>query len=266
MLRARVITALILLAGFLVVLFVLPTWGAGLVFAMASGLGGWEWGGMMRQTAAQRQVYGVSVAVVCLACATAPMLWPMLWALATGFWVVVVPLWFRRGWKLPGGFPGMLVGMLLLVPLWAALVALLQRGPGWLFAAMAVVWVADIAAYFAGRAFGQVKLAPSISPGKTWEGAYGAGVAVLLYAGCAASIAGLGWPESLMGWVLAVIGLWMLTGVSILGDLFESMAKRCAGVKDSSGLLPGHGGVLDRIDSLTSTLPLVALFLHLKAG
>lgn len=266
MLRARVITALILLAGFLVVSFVLPIWAAGLVIAMVCGLGGWEWGGMLRQTELQRRVFGVLVAAVCLACAVVPLLWPFLWALATGFWIIVVPFWFRRGWGLPGGFPGMLVGMLLLVPLSAALVALLQRGPGWLFVAMAVVWIADIAAYFAGRAFGRTKLAPSISPGKTREGAYGAGMAVLLYAFCAASLAGMGLPGSVMGWFSAVVGLWLLTGVSILGDLFESMAKRSAGIKDSSRLLPGHGGVLDRIDSLTSTLPVIALFLHMKAA
>lgn len=265
MLRARIVTALILLAGFLVVLFVLPLWGAGVAFAAASGVAGWEWAGMLNMKEMQRRGFAVLIAVACLGCAFVPAIWPILWVLAAGFWMLVVPLWFRQKWMLPRGALGVAVGLLLLLPTWAALMALLQRGPGWLFAAMAVIWVADIAAYFAGRAFGRTKLAPSISPGKTREGAYGAGLGVLAYALGAALLAGIPLPDSGAGWLVAVTGLWLLTGVSILGDLFESMAKRAAGIKDSSHLLPGHGGVLDRIDSLTSALPVVALFLHFRA-
>jgi phosphatidate cytidylyltransferase len=126
---------------------------------------------------------------------------------------------------------------------------------------MALVWVADIAAYFAGRTWGRHKLAPTISPGKTWEGAAGALIGVLIYA----TVLGLYGPargEELPGFSQCVqmgMILLLLTAVSIMGDLFESLAKRQAGVKDSSALLPGHGGVLDRIDSLTSTLPFAAL-------
>ena len=118
--------------------------------------------------------------------------------------------------------------------------------------------LADIAAYFTGRAFGRRKLAPSISPGKSWEGAYGAVVGVAVYGLACLSYIGypLGEPGRL---VLALVGLVAFTAVSIIGDLFESMVKRQAGVKDSGTLLPGHGGILDRIDSLTSTLPLAAL-------
>jgi phosphatidate cytidylyltransferase len=119
-----------------------------------------------------------------------------------------------------------------------------------------VVWLADIAAYFFGRTFGKRKLAPSISPGKTWEGAIGGGVAVVVY--------GFMLAPQLPGKLSANYGLLLLVlivlvAISIIGDLFESLLKRQAGLKDSSNVLPGHGGVLDRIDSLTSTLPLVAL-------
>lgn len=265
MLRARVVTALLLLAGFLVVLFLLPVWAAGVFFAAASGVAGWEWAGMLKMNEVQRRSFAAFVAAACLGCSLFRPVWPLLWGGAAVFWLLVVPLWFNQGWILSRGVWSMVVGLILLLPTWAALMALLQRGPGWLFAAMAAVWVADIAAYFAGRAFGRIRLAPSISPGKTREGAYGAGLAVVLYAVGAALVAGIALPTSASEWLIAVLGLWLLTGVSILGDLFESMAKRAAGIKDSSNLLPGHGGVLDRIDSLTSALPLVALFLHLRA-
>ena len=123
---------------------------------------------------------------------------------------------------------------------------------------MAAVWVADIAAYFTGRAFGRRKLAPSISPGKSWEGAYGAVAGVCAYG--LACLSYIGYPVAEPGkLVLALVGLVAFTAVSIIGDLFESLVKRQAGVKDSGTLLPGHGGILDRIDSLTSTLPLAAL-------
>lgn len=257
---------MILLAGFLIVLFVLPVWAAGVVFAAASGVAGWEWAGMLKLEETPRRIFAALVAMACLACSFASAAWPVLWSLSAAFWVLAVPLWLKRGWPLPRGMTGRGVGMLLLIPTWAALMSLLQRGPGWLFAAIATIWVADIAAYFAGRAFGRTKLAPSISPGKTREGAYGAGLAVMAYALGAALLAGIPLPHSGGGWLSAVIGLWVLTGVSILGDLFESMAKRAAGIKDSSHFLPGHGGVLDRIDSLTSALPLVALFLHIKTS
>jgi phosphatidate cytidylyltransferase len=122
---------------------------------------------------------------------------------------------------------------------------------------MALVWVADIAAYFAGRAFGKRKLAPSISPGKSWEGVYGALAGVTVYMVINGLLGNplLGAAPGL-GVVVATL---VLTPVSVLGDLFESAMKREAGVKDSSGLLPGHGGVLDRVDALASTLPVAAL-------
>jgi phosphatidate cytidylyltransferase len=148
-----------------------------------------------------------------------------------------------------------LVGFVLLVPPSLAIAHLRLLSPWLLLGVMAAVWVADIAAYFTGRAFGRRKLAPSISPGKSWEGAYGAVVGVV--SGLACLIHRLPHVAGQAGAGAGRAG--GLHGVSIIGDLFESLVKRQAGVKDSGTLLPGHGGILDRIDSLTSTLPLAAL-------
>ena len=128
-----------------------------------------------------------------------------------------------------------------------------------LLAIMATVWLADIAAYFSGRTFGRHKLAPAISPGKTWEGAIGGVLAVVVYGFLFLSVL----PKELAGSPgLLCMLLVTFAAFSIVGDLFESLLKRQAGLKDSSGILPGHGGVLDRIDSLTSTLPMAAIALH----
>ena len=125
----------------------------------------------------------------------------------------------------------------------------MRVAPAFLLGVMAVVWIADTAAYFAGRRFGRHKLAPTISPGKTWEGVAGAFCALALYAGALSMLVGM--PLLSLG--LMVSGLLYL---SVLGDLFESWIKRVSGMKDSGNILPGHGGVLDRIDALTSTLPI----------
>jgi phosphatidate cytidylyltransferase len=127
---------------------------------------------------------------------------------------------------------------------------------------MAVAWVSDIAAYFTGRAWGRRKLAPNISPGKTWEGVAGAFVGVVVY-GVAVGLS-TGWLAELSFVALlgAVLALLLLTALGVVGDLFESLLKRQAGIKDSSQILPGHGGVLDRIDSLLAILPPAALILH----
>ena len=159
------------------------------------------------------------------------------------------------------------VGVVVVLPAGLAVVSLHSIAPHILLMLLAFVWIADIAAYFVGRPFGKHKLAPLISPGKSWEGAIGALVATCIYA----IICAMALPQ------LSVIvkgGLWLaylgvavlLWALSIAGDLFESLVKRQAGVKDSGSLLPGHGGVLDRIDSLTSTLPVSALLFYLIAG
>jgi phosphatidate cytidylyltransferase len=141
------------------------------------------------------------------------------------------------------------VGVVVLLPTFAALLYLHGRGPGVLLGVMAIVWIADTAAFFAGRQFGRHKLAPAISPGKTWEGVAGAFVALALYAVALSLPSGI----PLLWLLLMLSGLLYL---SVLGDLFESWIKRLSGMKDSGSMLPGHGGVLDRIDALTSTLPI----------
>lgn len=258
MLKARVITALLLVAGFLAVLFLLPATAAGLVFALVAALGGWEWAGLMKAHRRTRIVFGVLVLFSCLVLWARPAdSFPLLWSVAALFWLLAVPFWLYR--RRQPGSSGYVVGWILLVPTWAALVDLHGRSPVLLLAVMALVWIADIAAYFTGRACGRHKLAPAISPGKTWEGVAGAVAGVLLYGLLVAdALPGLGGIGSL---TLAGI-LLLLTALSVVGDLFESLIKRQAGMKDSSQLLPGHGGILDRIDSQTSTLPLVALLLY----
>lgn len=277
MLRARVITALLLVAGFLAVLFLLSPAVAALVFALVTALAAWEWAGLMRARSPARKLFAGVVLATCLGLWWRPAgSFPLLWTAAALFWVAVVPFWMAT--RRTAGSWGYVVGWVLLVPTWAALVDLHGRSPWLLLAVMALVWIADIAAYFTGRAFGRHKLAPSISPGKTWEGVAGAGVAVVIYGvwlvGLAPSwLAALGvtlrplngagaavWPL-----VSLVMFLLLATAVGVIGDLFESMVKRQAGMKDSSQLLPGHGGILDRIDSQTSTLPLVALTLLLTS-
>jgi phosphatidate cytidylyltransferase len=142
-----------------------------------------------------------------------------------------------------------------LIPFWYAL-AWLQQTPVRLLVTLGVVWIADIAAYFAGRAFGRHKMAPTISPGKTWEGVLGAVVAVVAYWSVVCAFV----PEFGRLFVSGLVWVLLLTAASIQGDLFESWMKRLAGVKDSGALLPGHGGLLDRVDALTSTLPFAALY------
>jgi phosphatidate cytidylyltransferase len=145
-----------------------------------------------------------------------------------------------------------------------AILALFQRSPVYLVSVLAIIWIADIGAYFAGKAFGRRKLAPSISPGKSWEGAVGGWLAVLLLASVTTMLPAFEATfaaelQTRMGWGGFVIAMSLLVAASVIGDLFESKLKRRAGMKDSSHLLPGHGGVLDRVDALIPALPLAAL-------
>jgi phosphatidate cytidylyltransferase len=155
-----------------------------------------------------------------------------------------------------------------IVGCFAAIVELFRHSPVYLLSVMALVWIADIGAYFSGKAFGKRKLAPSISPGKSWEGAIGGGIAVLVIASATVLMAASGSPladtfavrlQAEHGWAITILALLAITAASVVGDLFESQLKRRAGFKDSSNLLPGHGGVLDRIDALIPVLPLAAL-------
>ncbi len=262
MLRTRVVTALVLLAGLLSALFYLPPngWVAAVVLVAVGAA--WEWAGLIGRPVPVRIAFAAVVAVVTpgiliadRSAATSGAL--VLFATSLFFWAIVAPAWLVRKWRIAssGGF---FVGLLVIVPTALALVHLRTFSPRVLLAVMAVVWVADIAAYFCGRALGRHKLAPNISPGKSWEGAVGGALAVVAYGFGAATLAGHDWTfgSALLFALLLVV----LAVLSVFGDLFESLAKRQIGVKDSGNLLPGHGGLLDRIDSLTATMPAVALF------
>lgn len=261
MLIKRVATVAVLLPLFLGGLFHLPPLAWGYVLLLMLGAGAYEWGRLIGFSRPAALAYSAVAAGAGLAWLNGPggassLAATGLWLLATAFWALLVPVWLWRGWRLGSPVLGMATGLLVLFPAWLALVALQPR-PWLLLALMGVVWVADSAAYFAGHRWGRLKLAPSISPGKTWEGVAGAVAGVALYHaavwhwGLAHQMPGAGAGMALL--VAALVPL------SILGDLFESLMKRQAGVKDSGTLLPGHGGVLDRIDALTSTLPLAAL-------
>ncbi|MCB1917247.1 MAG: phosphatidate cytidylyltransferase [Rhodocyclaceae bacterium] len=271
MLRTRVLTALVLVSVFGAILFGAPGPAWTVFAAVIAALSAWEWTGLIRVTGPGRIVFASLLGVLVLVIAPSGQVvetnWPslILFAASAVFWLIVAPLWLKAGWQVPRRWQGLALGVLLLLPPALAMIAIRQQfGPWWLLAIMASVWMADVAAYFVGRRFGRVKLAPRISPGKSREGAYGAIVGVLLYAMIVAFASGALAPEPLAVSVLALACV-VHTVVSIVGDLFESLAKRQAGVKDSGAILPGHGGVLDRIDSLLSTLPLVALAAHLPS-
>ncbi len=257
-LKRRMLTAAGLVAALLIALYgvsdqVWALFMIGLVTAAA-----WEWAGLVRLARSGRLLYA---AVTALACAAILALhgqdgvWPYLPAVL--FWSILAPYWLQRGVQVRHRLLLAALGWLLLLPAALAMVRLRAEGPEFLLAVLGVVVVADSAAYFTGRRYGRRKLAPRISPGKTWEGVFGAWLAVSLYA----LLLNWLWPAS-CGWscLPPVMGaMWVLFMLSIMGDLFESWLKRQAGVKDSGSLLPGHGGVLDRIDSQIAVLPAAVL-------
>jgi phosphatidate cytidylyltransferase len=270
MLRQRILTAVVLA----LVLVASLSWSLlafSAVIALAAGVAMFEWLRLARLgdqvTIPAGAVFG---ALLLLAQATMPGLMPaaapVLCGLAVAGWIAIGALLVRaqtRGVQV-GPMPLVLLAVLFLLAAWAALQNLLAGGAVELLSAMAIVWLADIAAYFFGRTFGRSKLASRISPGKTWAGAWGALGAVIVVAFLARSA----WPAAPLvtndiigaAGALVAAGLFaLLVAASIVGDLFESLLKRQAGVKDSSKLLPGHGGVLDRIDALLPVLPLVVL-------
>jgi phosphatidate cytidylyltransferase len=261
-LKSRVLTVLLILPLFLAALFALPQsiWGALLLAVVAAAC--LEWARLSALSASTRAGFIAAVLVACVVAAAAQPLGMAVLVLALVLWAGIVPFWLGR--KLPANAASLAVaGVLVLVSAWYALYEL-QPSAARLLALLAVVWIADTAAYFAGRRFGRRKLAPSISPGKTWEGVAGAALAVSVYYG----IVWMAWaPPFLAGdrWLeLAIVA--GMTILSIEGDLFESWIKRRAGVKDSGTLLPGHGGVLDRIDGLVAAAPWAALVSMLGRG
>jgi phosphatidate cytidylyltransferase len=268
MLKTRVITGVALLAGLLAALFFLPPLLWVVFCALICALAAWEWAGLAGWRGKARVVYGVVLG--CLCCFAVAFFghgaWFLLLFTSTLFWLLAVPFWLWRKWPLCfHPWSAALVGIVVLIPPTLVFIALREIfDPLVLLMICALAWVADIAAYFSGRTFGGKKLAPNISPGKTWAGAIGGVIGVLVYCNIVFFVTkfdGLGFEiryVPLLQLVIVGLAVW-----SIIGDLFESLLKRQAGVKDSSNLLPGHGGILDRIDSLISILPLLLLFLFL---
>lgn len=261
MLRERIITALLLIGGFLGCLFLLPDTAWAVVVLLPLVIGAWEWAKLSNFATPLKYTF---VLANLLAAGAVYVLQAaqIVYLAAAILWLVVVPLTLAYGWQLKSVALRIPLGLLVLVPLWVALVELRTHGgAGMLLMLMAVVWIADSAAYFTGRQFGKHKLAPTISPGKTWEGVVGAALALLIYLVIILSALQSATFDA-RAWLLPALILGgLMLYLSIIGDLFESWIKRVAGAKDSGNILPGHGGVLDRIDALTSTLPIAALVL-----
>lgn len=267
MLKQRIITALILLPIALCGFFLLKGTGFALFIGLVVTLGAWEWARLAGFAAQSARVgYAALVAVMLFFMHILPGLAPWVLGAAVLWWAVATYLvltypgsaahWSSAACKL-------VIGLLVLLPAWQGLVQIKQAPLGnWLImAVMVLVWGADIGAYFSGRKFGKRKLAPHVSPGKSWEGVYG-GLALSLVL---TAIVGVFRDWSFGQILTGLIGAAIIVFISVVGDLTESMFKRQSGIKDSSNLLPGHGGVLDRIDSLTAAIPVFAVLLWMAA-
>lgn len=269
MLRTRVITALLLLAVLLPILyfnyfpafavvstlfFAAAIWESARIFG-ASGKAALVWGlaGLVLFTAIMAFGSGPNIRLLFVLCVA---IWCLRFVPSLG--LGLPPLASLGNRLVAGSYAIAIFGCFL------AIVVLFHHSPMYLLSVLVIVWVADIGAYFSGKAFGRHKLAPSISPGKSWEGALGGWILVLLMAfgfSLAPALAET-FPMRLLatwGWAGLLVAMTVLVAASVAGDLFESLLKRRAGIKDSSNLLPGHGGVLDRVDALIPVLPLAAL-------
>jgi phosphatidate cytidylyltransferase len=246
----------VLIAALLAALFLLPRPWLAALLAVICALGGFEWAKLCRLGRAGAWAYAAAMASgLIVLYAAGP--WQAAFVVSATFWIGVAPLWMWRGVSERHLKPLAVTGFVVLLPTALAMATL---PPLQVLLVLGLVWIADTAAYFAGRAWGRRKLAPSISPGKTREGAIGGLIGALAYAIiCGALVGGLSWLPYLAAAALIAV-------LSIAGDLFESAVKRQAAVKDSGTLLPGHGGILDRVDSATATLPLAALILPWIVG
>ena len=270
MLKQRIITALVLMAILLPALFARQTWPFALLSLALIAAAGWEWG---RLNGARAIAVPMGL-LLALACGAA--LWAgwsnappsLVWWLAALVWVLGGAFALRGG---PTAWPQLpaparcAIGLVLLWTAWLALAAAKTMGINFILSVFCLVWAADIAAYFGGRAFGKRKLAPAISPGKSWEGVWSGMLGALLLAASwlwldatfaldSASLYTLLYRR--LGLAILLLVILFLSAMSVVGDLFESLVKRSAGAKDSSGLLPGHGGVLDRVDALLPVFPI----------
>ena len=260
MFLTRVLTAAVLLAAFIAALFWLERGWFAVVAAIVVGLAGNEWAKLIKTGRIVGAAYAVACAGACYSLVKYPELAPWTCALAGLFWIAAAPYLLYRGIKPAPVGAGMAVGVIVLVPAGLALAVL---PPGQVLMILGLIWVSDTCAYLAGRAIGRRKLAPAISPGKTWEGVAGGATGCVIYAIIWASFDPDLRPR-LQGiiWLPFLAGTLLLCALGVVGDLLESGLKRQAGVKDSGKLLPGHGGVLDRIDSATAALPVGLLLMQ----
>jgi phosphatidate cytidylyltransferase len=257
-LKTRIITAAVLIGLLLVVLLWLPPWATKIAMTVVVLAGAWEWSAFLKLRGLAARTLYVMVIAACLA-----TLWQLtlaqpacllVLAVALAWWVIAL-LWVIFAPAHAAAWSAGLAGVLALTPAWVAMVRLREdvpRGEQWVLFALCLVWAADIGAYFAGRSFGRVKLAPQVSPGKTWEGVLGG----LAFAALVALFGSQWFAVPVVQLVPLCLGV---VAFSIVGDLTESLLKRFAGLKDSGSLFPGHGGVMDRIDSLTSAMPVLLL-------
>jgi len=277
MLKQRIITAVLMLAVLIPSVWADDTRAFVLITAAMIGAGAWEWSRWCGWSGAGAWLAGAAAALACALCWWGGLAQSNLfglWALVGAAWVLLAARFLATGvaaWAAVAPGLRLVCGLVALVSAWLALVQARLLGINFLFSVLVLVWGADVAAYFCGRFLGgrwiARKLAVRISPGKTWEGALGGLLAVLLIAFVwQAQEVGAGWGQPSLytrlfsaGPLFAVVAVVFLTTMSVAGDLLESLFKRAAGVKDSSALLPGHGGVLDRVDALLPVLPLALL-------
>jgi len=273
MLKTRIITALVLLAVLLPVLFFQYFPAFAVIVTLFLGAAVWEGARMFGLKDGPARIAGIVGALlfVGLMYKAQPGSATALYAIASLLWLIryapslglgLPQLGTAANWSMALTF-----GFAVFVCFFA-IVGLYLRSPVYLLSVLVLVWIADIGAYFSGKAFGKRKLAPTISPGKSWEGAIGGGIAVLVIATISIlAAAGVPWLQDTFavrlqarfGWGMTVLALLVIVAASVIGDLFESQLKRRAAIKDSSNLLPGHGGVLDRVDALIPVLPIAAL-------
>jgi phosphatidate cytidylyltransferase len=278
MLAQRIITAVVLLALLVPALFATEAWPFNLLTLVLIAAAGWEWGRMNQAGALLSLAMGAVLALSCgaaLAAGWSERAPQLTWWLAALVWVAGGAVALRSGPKSWPHLPRPMRWVIGLAALWAAWLAISHArsiGINFVLSVFCLVWAADIAAYFGGRRFGKRKLALTISPGKSWEGVYSgmAGVFVLAVAWGAVetrlstdSLSLFGQLRQQLGLVAGLAALAFLVGMSVVGDLIESLVKRAAGAKDSSALLPGHGGVLDRVDALLPVFPLALALLSL---
>jgi len=250
--KQRIITAVIALLALMLVLFVVPEQIAMLVIVAVILAGAWEWSAFVAFSGnGGRVVYVIVMGALLAAVTFLPVDAVLVFTVSLGWWLIALIWTFFFPTSIPA-VVSWLAGLLILVPLHLALVTLYIAGPMTLLVALLIVWVADSGAFFAGKSMGRVKLAPSISPEKTWEGVIGGLLAVVLL------------TLLLSVWVETNLAVFVpfclaVACISVVGDLTVSMFKRTAGVKDSGSMFPGHGGVLDRVDSVAAAAPLFAL-------